>query len=454
MAQQTGTGRQPGPQGQRPPQQSPPTTGAAGAPPKIEVREPSALEVRRERYGALVDRMTTQVVGALSITIPQEALKRARARFRIAFSADAQEKLADCTPESVARAIILSGLSGLYPGGPNPDVWLIPRKNKHNNNALEVNWQMSFRGYIRLARRAAWDLEPVLVFAGDVFEYEEGTAPRIRHVPDLTAKQNWETLLGGYVRVRPLGAPASESKIAWLSKDRIQQRRSKAQDGSIWTAWPLEQSLKTLCHFAGAREMFPCDDPARYAIVSDVQAEIGGGEPHPVTIPVSASPVGSGARTEALAARLEGSSLPQNGAGGDDPLGEPTDGGGHQGGGGEGDEGLEIVGEELLDQDQGGGGSDAGAAAPPVEASGSAGPQPGAPGKRPKLNAGEVEKIRALLVQPPQVEEVRLCRVIDPRDIGSAVLQNLEGFPGEDPGVFYTRVLTQIKALNARPPKD
>lgn len=442
--QQQQTGR--GGQGQRPPQQPPPAKGAPLAGQKIETAPPpNALEVRRERYGALVDRMTTQVVGALSITIPEEALKRARARFRIAFSADAQEKLADCTPESVARAIILSGLSGLYPGGPNPDVWLIPRKNKHKNNALEVNWQMSFRGYIRLARRAAWDLEPVLVFADDIFEYEEGTSPRIRHVPNLEAKQNWETLRGGYVRVRPLGAPVADSKVAYLSKERILQRRRKAQDDNIWIEWPLEQSLKTLCHFAGAREMFPCDDPARYAIASDVQAEIGGGEPHPVVIPVGPSAIGSGARTEALASRLDGSLPPSGG----DPESD------HEGAGGDGEEGLEIEGADLLEADGDGSGepSDAGSAGspPPTEAHGSPGPQPGAPAKRPKLSAGEVEKLRSLLEQEPQVEEVRLCRVIDPRDIGSAVLQNLEGFPGEDPGVFYTRVLTQIKALKGKP---
>ena len=34
--------------------------------------------------------------------------------------------------------------------GPRPDVWLIPRRNKHKGNNLECNWQMSFRGFIRL----------------------------------------------------------------------------------------------------------------------------------------------------------------------------------------------------------------------------------------------------------------------------------------------------------------
>lgn len=252
---------------------------------------------RREQHDAMVQRIATNVVAAMPLSVRDEDLKRARARFRVAFSADTG-RLYECTPESVGRAVVLSAISGLFPGGPNPDVWLIPRKNRHLGGALEVNWQMAHRGYIRLARRAGWDIEPVLVFEDDDFDLEEGMEPKIRHKPNLDGEQTWDTLRGGYIRVYPVGN-RSATKIAWLSKRRIIERRGKAQDQSVWNEWPLEQSLKTLCNFAGQREMFPCDDPARYAIAADMASETG--DETIVRIPTGAPRQSA---TERLAARL------------------------------------------------------------------------------------------------------------------------------------------------------
>ncbi len=264
--------------------------------------EPQTAAVTREErtpYQAFVDRLTTQVIAAMPITVPDEDLKRARSRFRVAFSADAQAALQECTPESVGRAIVMSAMSGLFPGGPRPDVWLIPRRNKHKGNALEAQWQMSFRGFVRLARRAGWELEPVLVFEGEKFEILEGDQPSITHVRSLDLPKTWETLRYAYIRVYPVGK-REQARYAYLTKAEIQKRRSKAQDDSIWREWPLEMVYKTMCHYAGNRELFPTDDPARYAMAQSEQAEIGSGA-------ASQEMWGSlpaGSKTAGLAARL------------------------------------------------------------------------------------------------------------------------------------------------------
>jgi hypothetical protein len=122
--------------------------------------------------------------------------------------------------------------------------------------------------------------------------------PKVRHKPNLDGVQTWETLRGGYVRVFPVGN-RSGTKIAWLSKRRIVERRGKAQDQSIWNEWPLEQTLKTLCNFAGQRELFPCDDPARYAIAADMASETG--DETIIRLPSGAP---QQTATERLAARL------------------------------------------------------------------------------------------------------------------------------------------------------
>lgn len=277
-----------------------------------------ARQGEQATYQQFVDRITTQVIAAMPLTIPDQDLKRARARFRVAFSADAQQALQECSPESVARAIVLSAMSGLYPGGPRPDVWLIPRRNKHKGNALEAQWQMSFRGYIRLARRAGWELEPVLVFAGEVFEIQEGDKPSLKHIRNLDLPKTWDTLRYGYIRVFPEGK-REQARIAYLTKDEIQKRRNKAQDQSIWNEWPLEMAYKTLCHYAGNRELFPTDDPARNALAATEQAEIGSGASQ-------AEAWGSlppGSKTSGLAARL--AAKPQPGAVIDIGEGKPLD---------------------------------------------------------------------------------------------------------------------------------
>lgn len=409
-------------------QQAKPAASAPKPPPQtgneLARQEGGAIAVRREQYHQHVDRMTTNVVAAMSLTVPDEALKRARTRFRVAFSADAQEKLAECAPDSIARAIILSALSGLYPGGPNPDVYLIPRKNKHRGNILEANWQMSFRGYMRLARRAGFEVEPVLVFAADHFVYEEGTIPRIEHRPNLDEPQTWETLRGGYVRVYPVGH-REQAKFAWLSKARILERRRKAQDDGIWRDWPLEMAQKTLCHFAGQREMFPCDDPARYAIQSDTNAEIGAGGQSPVYLPTTPAPVGSSNQTAALSGRIveaSASLVDGNGAGsngsapyGDDPTGEEGD-------------------------DDGQGGESAGAD----------------PQARPRLNLGQLGQLREVLREKPVVPEAIVAQALDPTPgdqegirgpKGALSLGAVEGDPGETGAAFYTRVLGTIRDL-------
>lgn len=261
---------------------------------------PAQAEDQKTRYNNFIDRTSTTVIAALPIAVPDADLKRARAQFRVAFGADSQLALMECTPESIARCLVLSAISGLMPGGPRPDVWLIPRRNKHKGNQLEANWQMSFRGYIRLARRAGWELEPVLVFEGEKFVVREGLQTEIEHERILDLPQTWNTLKAGYIRIFPSGQ-REQAKLLYLSKEQIKQRRGKAQDQSVWNEWPLEMALKTLCNYAGNREAFPCDDPARYAMQHSEMAEIGAGG---ATSGENWGSLGPGSKTARLAQRL------------------------------------------------------------------------------------------------------------------------------------------------------
>lgn len=242
---------------------------------KAMTKQDEELALDHQDFHSFVDRTANDVVAALPMTVSTADLKRAKARLRVAFSMrSAGDDIFECTPKSVANCIAMSAITGLMPGGHNPDVDIIPRRNRKNDNRLELNWQISYRGYTRLARRAGYEIEPVLVFEGDHFDYEEGMYPKLEHKPNVETDRTWETMRFGYIRVFPIGS-RDQTKVAFLTKKQIQQRRACAQSDVFWSKWPLEQTLKTLCRYAGQREMFPCDDPARYALQKDIEQDVG-----------------------------------------------------------------------------------------------------------------------------------------------------------------------------------
>lgn len=228
--------------------------------------------------------VAARYVSALPFSVADDDLERARAHMMLAFSPAASPQLAACTPQSIGYCIALSALSGLLPGGPAPDVWLIPRRRKlpDGSRVQEANWQISARGYQRLARRAGWDLMPVLVYHGERFEITRGTSPGIVHVPDVDTAQSYQTIRLGYAVAT---GPDGRRDFCYLRKDQIDQRRAKAQDDTIWSEWPEEQALKTVAAYAGRRELFPCDPAARHAINADItegQAQtVVGSQPAP-----------------------------------------------------------------------------------------------------------------------------------------------------------------------------
>jgi recombination protein RecT len=86
--------------------------------------------------------------------------------------------LAKCSAESLYRCMQDAAEVGLEPGGALGLAYLIPY-------AGACEYQIGYRGYIELARRSGIvnHVHPVAVFEGDVFEYEMGLQPILRHKP-------------------------------------------------------------------------------------------------------------------------------------------------------------------------------------------------------------------------------------------------------------------------------
>lgn len=214
-----------------------------------------------------------KMIAALPLTIPDQDLKRSRARLGLALSAlPPDSKVYACVPESVVGCMAMSAMTGMFPGGHNPDVWLIPRRSKKHGGKLILNWQISYRGHIRLCRRTpGWDVQPVPIYRADVFERSRSSAGGAsyryegRYEPTGESGEDWKELLGVLIIIT---SPKGE-KWDYISRGQIEKRRRLAQDPENWNKWPIERSLGTACAWAGQRELWPTDDPTRYALQQD-----------------------------------------------------------------------------------------------------------------------------------------------------------------------------------------
>lgn len=211
----------------------------------------------------------------LSRVLPPERVKQAAGRVAIAFRGAAlrNPELYQVPVESLAAAMVSSALTGLMPGGPAPDVDLIPRKH---DGRLQVDWQVSSRGWVKLARLAGWDCYAVLVFKGEHFVYEEMPERRLEHRPDLTVDQTWATIVCAYV----VCTRGTERRWRVVKRAALEKSRARAQTKKVWDADPLEMAEKAAKAYALRRGLVPLGHDAELAgVVDDGEDEDRNGGP-------------------------------------------------------------------------------------------------------------------------------------------------------------------------------
>jgi phage RecT family recombinase len=173
-------------------------------------------------------------------------------------------EIATCSPESVAYCVAMCALTELMPGGPLPTAYLIPRRAK---GAMELQWQISWRGMTELARRAGWRIRAITVDKDDVFSVRRGLHEDLVHEPDPDRSPTYETLRGVYVVATHPTEPAAWE---WVPKALIERRRQVSQSRSgPWTEWAVEMAQKTAIRYALGRGLVPLDDAGRFAVSRD-----------------------------------------------------------------------------------------------------------------------------------------------------------------------------------------
>ena len=149
----------------------------------------------------------------------------------------------DCTLTSLLNCIIVAGEMGLDVGRPRGGMHLVPFNNKkiRQKEAVAIP---DYRGLIDLAYRSGRVLlfTATGVYEEDVFDYQRGTEPFVRHKPALDKR-------GKLVRVYSVaimrdGLPGFE--VMNLEEVNVFRDRSKASKEGPWVTDYLPMALKTV----------------------------------------------------------------------------------------------------------------------------------------------------------------------------------------------------------------
>ena len=164
----------------------------------------------------LVSQMAPGIQRALPAMIGKERFIRCA---QSAISNNA--KLAECTQNSFIGALMNAAQLGLEPNTPLGQAYLIPYSGK-------VQFQLGYKGLIELARRAGITIQVHEICEKDVFEYEYGLDPKLRHVPSLG---NRGKVIGYYCLWKNKDGQfgievASRSEIDAFAKEKSQAYKS------------------------------------------------------------------------------------------------------------------------------------------------------------------------------------------------------------------------------------
>lgn len=127
----------------------------------------------------LITAMKPQIAAALPSILTPERFTR-----MILTAMSTTPQLKECTPASFLGAMMQAAQLGVEPNTPLGQAYLIPYKNK---GRLECQFQLGYKGLLDLAYRSGEisSIQAHTVHDGDLFEYEYGLEPKLKHVPAM-----------------------------------------------------------------------------------------------------------------------------------------------------------------------------------------------------------------------------------------------------------------------------
>ena len=203
--------------------------------------------------------------------VGEERAREAAGRVALAFdvarrAAKDPAALESCSPASVGACIAASALTQLYPGGPSPEVYLVPRQGA-------LQWSLTHVGMGRLAARQGYHLSAVPVHIADRLVVRLGQV--VEHEQDpRQSPASLADLQGVAVVLRRISDGVTLS-TAWVPLGVIEARRKAKGAGPVWNQWPVEMALKTAIRYVYARGGLPLTgDDWRAAVAADAEPEV------------------------------------------------------------------------------------------------------------------------------------------------------------------------------------
>ena len=155
------------------------------------------------------------------------------------------EKLRQCTTESIYLGLIACAVTGLEPGALKGEAYLVPYKNK---GVMEATFQRGYKGVIKMALRSRGvkSIRSNVVYEGDVFEVDEGTANSIVHRPMFGNRG--KEIIAAYAIAKLANG---EQVFEVMDRDDLDAVRKAGSDSPAWRDWPDQMYRKAPIHRIG-----------------------------------------------------------------------------------------------------------------------------------------------------------------------------------------------------------
>jgi len=162
---------------------------------------------------------------------------------RIVLSAiSTNPRLAECTPQSFLGAMMTSAQLGMEVNTPLGQAYIIPFRNK---GVLEAQFQLGYKGLIDLAYRSGEVsiIQAHAVYENDVFEYELGLDPKLKHIP---AETNRGKVIAYYAMFKTKSDGYGFEVMSAADIEEHARRYSKSFGNGPWQTNFDEMSKKTV----------------------------------------------------------------------------------------------------------------------------------------------------------------------------------------------------------------
>ena len=240
----------------------------------------AVAEKKQDPAVALVEKLKPQ----LALALPRHMTADRMARI-VLTDMRRVPKLMECTPQSLAGAIMASAQLGLEPGNGLGHAYLLPfdKRAKVGGQwqtvATECQLIIGYRGMIDLARRSGQivSLSARIVHERDHFTYRYGLDETIEHVPHAGEHPGAMTFVYAVAKLKDGGV-----QFEVMSRAEVEAIRAKSKAGS---SGPWVDHFEEMAKKTAIRRLFkylPVSVEMSRAVTMDEQADAGLPQDHNV----------------------------------------------------------------------------------------------------------------------------------------------------------------------------